>query len=245
MGEQQDKWEGLTAAGAEAYRNGAEREALAVWRQAAALAEDYLLQDPRRAAAMSNLALLAYLEGNVIEARGRWSVCDQLWQEALGRIAGLSLRSPARSSHFHLHLEQRHGEEFQVLLRKGLTRVMEGAVAVTRFNFSMASLQVDGDSETGLPAATAAIDLRREAWGPRSPELAEMLRGLASFVGDGTASLEAESLLREAWKIEEEPARSAQEIWADECMKYEGAERNYRAASRFTLHLTEPALLRQ
>jgi hypothetical protein len=244
MSDLQEDWEKLSLEGAKSYAANSYPDAQAAWRGAADIAEGFPLQDPRRAAAFSNLALAEFLEGDTATARQRWTICSDLWQEARQRVAGLSLKARARSSHFHFRLEQRHGPDFQDALRGRLDRILSGAVAVSRFNLALAALHSGEGSDADVKEARDAVEARRSAWGARSPELADMLRSLAALADEIDLPSPSDELLREAQVITEAPARSALEIWAGESLETEGEERNYLAASRLTGHLMVHALLR-
>lgn len=104
------------------------------WREAFVVAEGFADDDPRRAASLNNLGVLARVQENAAEADQLY--CDALlaWDEAHRWVAGMQLAPRARSSLFHLRMELRHRHHYARLALDEHYALLSAARAITQHN---------------------------------------------------------------------------------------------------------------
>lgn len=146
-------WETWSETAIAAHGRGHGAEAARRWRLAAAVAFDD--GDPRRAASLNNLALVADDPAPFLhEALAAWDVAET-W------VAAMAVTPRGRSSTFHMRIETRNRPALEGGGRALLRRDLDAGRAVTLANLARAA----GGSE-GIRLAAEARDLRRAAWGP-------------------------------------------------------------------------------
>lgn len=106
------EWMDLTVAASSALRSGHKQQALSAWRSAHALSDQFPENDPRHATSVNNLAVAYHLNADLSQAERTFNRAMSLWRSAEKWTACMQLPARARSSLFHLRLEQRHREHY-------------------------------------------------------------------------------------------------------------------------------------
>ena len=172
------EWDAFSAAALEAYRAARRDEAVHLWRQAGALAQEFPAGDPRRAANDTNGALAFLIDQDHESAAAALTAALGAWDAALEWTGSMTVSAMARSSLFHQRMEQRHVETYGDVRRARHREFLTGAVALTRFNLAIARLFLDEDAAAG-PLLETALEEREGAFGPNNPEVAEIARVLS------------------------------------------------------------------
>ena len=120
----EQRWEARVRDGLAAFQAGRVEEAYAAWRSAAAIARAFDAADPRRAASRTHLALCHAASGEVTKARRAFRRALQAWEAAETWVARMSVGQRARSSGFHLRLEQKHRPSYDALARAECARLL-------------------------------------------------------------------------------------------------------------------------
>ena len=191
-------WEARVRDGLAAFQAGRVGEAYAAWRSAAAIARAFAADDPRRAASRTHLALCHAASGSPAKARRAFRRALRAWEAAEAWVARMNVGQRARSSGFHLRLEQKHRPSYDALARAecakllgaGRAAALAGAAHLAR-DPAAALEEAQGKRATGL------------SW--RAADQAAIWRALAAHgqeAGDDVAALDA---LKRAEAIERDP----------------------------------------
>lgn len=233
-------WEALSREGVEAYGSGRRQEAATLWRRADELAATFAADDPRRAAGDNNLAIGRWIEGDSGAAETLFCRALDGWEAADVWIAGMAVRGAARSSLFHLRLETRHRDQFEIHLRHRVAGLCGGGAAATIFNLGAFLVgQADAGEadigETGVGEATImaaeAIERRTAAFGSRDPALLGMLAFRARLCAAEGQGEEATQLTERRAAIEADPARPTLLRWIEDRPQALDDERRALAAA--------------
>jgi len=143
-------WETWSETALALWARGRRAEAVRLWR----LAADRSLEpgDPRRAACLNNVALVAADPGAALDA------ALAAWDAAEPWVAAMAIGGRGRSSTFHLRIETRNRAALDAPARALLRRDLDAGRAVTLANLA----RVRGDAAL----AAKAHAMRRAAWGP-------------------------------------------------------------------------------
>ena len=200
----EQRWEERVRDGLAAFQAGRIDAAYAAWRSAAAIARAFDAADPRRAASRTHLALCHAASGEATKARQAFRRALQAWESAETWVARMSVGQRARSSGFHLRLEQKHRPSYDALARAECARLLgAGRAAALAGAFHLAR----------NPAAELEEAQERRAAGLswRDADQAAIWRALAALrqeAGDDAAALEA---LSKAEAIERDPVHFGSE----------------------------------
>ena len=200
----EQRWEARVRDGLAAFQAGRIDAAYAAWRSAAAIARAFDAADPRRAASRTHLALCHAASGEATKARRAFRRALQAWEAADTWVAHMSVGQRARSSGFHLRLEQKHRPSYDALARAECARLLgAGRAAALAGAFHLAR----------NPAAALEEAQERRAAGLswRDADQAAIWRALAALrqeTGDEAAALEA---LSKAEAIERDPVHFGSE----------------------------------
>ena len=194
----EQRWEARVRDGLVAFQAGQVEEAYAAWRSAAAIARAFDADDPRRAASRTHLALCHAASGGPAKARRAFRRALRAWEAAEAWVARMNVGQRARSSGFHLRLEQKHRPRYDALARAGCAKLLGAARAAALAG--AAHLARD-------PAAALEEAQERRAAGLswRAADQAAIWRALAALrreAGDDGAAGEA---LSKAEAIERDP----------------------------------------
>ena len=183
----EQRWEGRVLEGLAAFRAGRTADAYAAWRSAAAIARAFDADDPRRAAGRTHLALCHAAAGEAAAARRAFRRALRTWEAAEGWVSRMDVARRARSSGFHLRLEQKHPGGYDAVARAGFARLLRAGRAAA----------LAGSAHLARnPAAPLEEAQEQRAGGLSWREASQVAiwRALASLreeAGDGAAALDA------------------------------------------------------
>ena len=183
----EQRWEARVRAGLAAFQAGRVEEAYAAWRSAAAIARAFDADDPRRAASRTHLALCHAASGEATKARRAFRRALQAWEAAEHWVARMSVGRRARSSGFHLRLEQKHRPSYDALARAECARLLGAGRAAALAG----AVHLARDPAAALEEAQ---EKRAAGLSWRDADQAAIWRALAALrqeAGDDGAALEA------------------------------------------------------
>ena len=131
-----DLWERLVAAGLAAFDAGRLDDAGALWISALAHAERFAGDDPRRATALNNIAAVRHLRGGADEADGFYRAALDAWAAAEPWIDAMAIAPRARSSLFHMRLEEKHRADYHRIARAELRKLLDEGRAASLGNLA-------------------------------------------------------------------------------------------------------------
>ena len=143
-------WERLGEAALAAFDSGHADHAGDLWKAAQTLAEGFEPNDPRRAASLNNLAVGADLAD---DAGALFRRALTAWEAADAWVDGMAVEPRARSSLFHLRLEQKHRARYRELGRDDYRRFLRTGQAVASCNLARCTggaVPSDGVGKIGL-----------------------------------------------------------------------------------------------
>jgi len=126
-----DAWLTCTLAGLRALEDARFDEAAAFWRDGGAFADHLPENDPRRAAALSNLGLSEFIAGYCDQAISTLDVARHHWQKVETWVQQVDIPSTASSSMFHFLLAANHPDVLTRLRREKYLTICSGAAAIT------------------------------------------------------------------------------------------------------------------
>lgn len=209
------EWEAFTVAGLDAYSRARRSEAIYLWQKAADISSSFAVNDPRRATSQNNASISSLLDANHEHARRGFEDALKLWSEGLAWTNSMTVSPMARSSLFHFRMERRHTEAFTEVRRSRSKILLDGAVALTRFNLALSSFFLDID-DAGDQLLEQALAEREQACGRNNLEfiqIARVISGRHDMSGRAKAAQEIDETLR---TIDSNTARSAREVWHQE-----------------------------
>ncbi len=92
--------------------------------------------DPRRASSMNNLAIAFRIRQNFKEAEDLYQSALEGWQFGLHWVKSMHLEQRARSSLFHLRMEQKHRKKYNDMARRKYEELLHGGRADTLNNLA-------------------------------------------------------------------------------------------------------------
>jgi hypothetical protein len=209
------EWEALSAAALEAYETVRRPEACHLWERARELATGLPASDPRRAASASNFGITLFTAGQIPDARAAFEEAVALWTRSLGWIDTMELSVAARSSVFHLRMEQRHMASYQAFRRSRNKDLLRGSIASTNFNLALVKYHLNLDREAD-ELIEASIQLRRASCGSTDPQLATMLQVFSARMETLGHLGDADAYQAEARQLLGATAKSRLAVWTRE-----------------------------
>ena len=203
-GSAEQRWEARVCDGLAAFQAGRIDAAYAAWRSAAAIARAFDAADPRRAANRTHLALCHAASGEVTKARRAFRRALQAWESAETWVARMSVGQRARSSGFHLRLEQKHRPSYDALARAECARLLGAGRAAALAGAAHLARNPAAALEEAQEKRAAGL-----SW--READQAAIWRALAALrqeAGEDGAALEA---LSKAEAIERDPVHFGSE----------------------------------
>lgn len=159
-------WERLGEAGLKAFDAQRAGVAKVLWRAAQAFARGFDAEDPRRAATLNNLAAARQLRGAVGEADDLYRRALEVWDAAESWIDRMCTEQRARSSVFHLRLEQKYRQQYTRLARQEYRRILHEGRAATLGNLrELCAAQGRAEEAAELGVRAGASNDRRAASG--------------------------------------------------------------------------------
>ncbi len=134
-------WESLTEAALAAHDAGRRAEAVRLWQEAEHHGAHFADNDPRRAATLNNAGVAD--GGSGAEALYRRAL--EAWKAADAWVGLMAVEPRARSSLFHLRLENKHRDRYKDFVRADYRSLLQAGAAV-----ASANLAGSGDHESSL-----------------------------------------------------------------------------------------------
>ena len=194
----EQRWEARVRDGLAAFQAGRVEEAYAAWRSAAAIARAFDAADPRRAASRTHLALCHAASGEVTKARRAFRRALQAWGAADTWVAHMSVGQRARSSGFHLRLEQKHRPSYDALARAECARLLGAGRAAALAGAAHLARSPAAALEEAQERRTAGL-----SW--RDADQAAIWRALAALRQEASNEAAALEALSKAEAIERDP----------------------------------------
>ena len=232
------EWEALSAAAFEAYQAGRQDQAVHLWTRAKDLSNAMPDDDPRRATSTNNCAIALLIAGQPDEAVSALAAAVGMWDQTAGWIETMDVQQIARSSLFHLRMEERHKESFKTVRRARWLETLGGARALTTFNNAIGLLFLDRDKEADQLLGDASA-LREKSCGPNNPELGGIVRIIAGRCESNGQDDRATELNAKYEGMSNEEFRNPLEIWRQEQSTDLGDARRLLAAIQLTAMLHE------
>ena len=126
-----DAWLSSTLSALRAIAQSRYDDATSLWRDACAFADRLPNNDPRRAAALSNLGLSQFIAGDREQAVAALGAARDHWQIVEAWVQQVDIPSTASSSMFHFLLAANHPDALAQLRRKKYLTLCTGAAAIT------------------------------------------------------------------------------------------------------------------
>jgi hypothetical protein len=209
------EWEALAVAAIEACLAGDMDAAAHLWQRGDAVASGFASGDPRCAAAANNAGVALFIRDDLTAAASALQQSVVAWEASQSWIERMAVPVAARSSLFHLRMEQRHRAAYEAFKRHSIHKLLEGAAAMTLFNMALVSFMRDEDGAADALLAQS-ITQRRACCGASDPALGIML-ALQAGRHEGCGRLaEAQTTSAEARRIAQSPARDGLALWRAE-----------------------------
>jgi hypothetical protein len=124
-------WERLQLAAADAFADSDLTSAVATWAAALRTARaSFEADDPRVATSLANYATALHEKGHPVPVK-LWQEALEIWDKAPAWLARQRFVRGARSSMFHLRLEAKHPDAYDVNLRRRAETLLRTARAAT------------------------------------------------------------------------------------------------------------------
>jgi len=209
------EWEACSVAALDAYTKARRAEAVHLWRRAKELSARFPANDPRHATSLNNATISAVLSEDHDQAYSGFEAALELWQNGLGWTDSMTVTPVARSSLFHFRMEQRHSDAFAEVRRNRNKILLDGSLALTRFNLALCCFFRDVD-DIGDRLLGEALAEREQSCGTNNPEYVQIARVISGRL-DMAGRLEAANEIdQELQSSADELTRSALEIWRQE-----------------------------
>ncbi len=227
------EWETLSVAAIEACSLGDLMAAVHLWQRSSDVSSEFSDGDPRCAATANNVGIAHLIRDDLDRAHSAMQDSLISWEASRSWIDRMAVPVAARSSLFHLRMEQRHRAGYETFKRHTVSRLLDGAQAITLFNVALVSFMRDEDDAADTLLAQS-IDMRRTSSGPSDPALATML-ALQAGRHDACGRLaDAEACSAEARRIAQSPARDGLALWRAERPRHISDMRTALAAGYLT-----------
>ena len=175
-----------------------------LWRASAKLSESFEDSDPRRAASLQCLAMIARDEGELPRAEALYREAIATWERAPEWISRMGIEFTARSASMHIRLEMKRSEELRALKRSINRTLAEGGLAAGLNNLAEV-LQATGRAEEAEPLYRRAREMRAKSLSHREAGVASICDNLADLLEAAGRSEEAREPRNRAREIEAEP----------------------------------------
>jgi len=112
------KWVQKTEEAAQDFESGHFTASADKWETAHGFTRGFDTGDPRRASSLNNLAISFRIRQNFKEAEGLYQSALEEWQSGMHWVKKMHLEQRARSSLFHLRMEQKHRKKYDDMARR-------------------------------------------------------------------------------------------------------------------------------
>ena len=183
-----------------------------LWRTGAKLSEAFEESDPRRAASLHCLAIIARDEGELSQAEALNREAIATWERAPEWISRMGIEFTARSASMHIRLEMKRGEELRALKRSINRTLAEGGLAAGLNNLAEV-LHATGRTEEAEPLYRRAREMRAKSLSHREAGVASICDNLADLLEEVGRPEEAREPRSRAREIEAEPFHAGAETF--------------------------------
>lgn len=173
-------WEQYAEAAQAAFEAGRIDEAGSLWRAGSDLVDGLDPDDPRRAASLSHAGVVCRAEGAFEAAVALYRLSVGAWEGASAWIARMKTEQRARSSLFHLRLEEKYRKQYVRLARASYRRLADGGLAASLNNLAEV-LDAAARREEAEPLYRRALKLRAHGFSPREEGAVRIIRNLAGL----------------------------------------------------------------
>lgn len=181
-----------------------------LWRTGAKLSEAFEASDPRRAASLHCLALIARDKGDLSQAEALYREAIDAWKRAPDWISRMGIEFSARSASMHIRLEMKRTDELRALKRSINLTLAEGGLAAGLNNLAEV-LHAAGRAVEAEPLYRRAREMRAKSLSHREAGVASICDNLADLLEEAGRSGEALEPRSRAREIEADPFRAGPE----------------------------------
>ncbi|MDP6843409.1 MAG: tetratricopeptide repeat protein [Rhodospirillales bacterium] len=203
-------WEYFAEEAGTCLENGEEDTAL--WRTGAALSEAFAETDPRRAASLHCLAVIARDAGDMAATEALYHQAIAAWERAPEWVSEMHIEFVARSASMHIRLEMKRSEELRALKRSINTTMAEGGLAAALNNLAEL-LHANGRADEAEPLYVRAREMRAKSLSHREAGVAVICDNLADLLEADGRREEAVEPRGKAREIDAEPHRAGAEYF--------------------------------
>ena len=181
-----------------------------LWRTGANLSEAFEESDPRRAASLHCLAMIARDQGELSRAEALYREAIAAWELAPDWISRMGIEFTARSASMHIRLEMKRSEELRALKRSIHRTLAEGGLAAGLNNLAEV-LHASGRVEEAESLYRRAREMRAKSLSHREAGVASICDNLADLLEEAGRPEEAREPRGRAREIEAEPFHASAE----------------------------------
>ena len=185
-------------------------EDIMLWRTGAKLSEAFEESDPRRAASLHCLAMIARDEDDLSGAEALYREAVATWERAPEWISRMGIEFTARSASMHIRLEMKRSEELRALKRSINRTLAEGGLAAGLNNLAEV-LHATGRAEEAELLYRRAREMRAKSLSHREAGVALICDNLADLLEEAGRPEEAREPRDRAREIEAEPFHAGAE----------------------------------
>ncbi|MFQ5544370.1 MAG: tetratricopeptide repeat protein [Acidiferrobacterales bacterium] len=156
------------------------------WQEAFGIAQQFGGNDPRLASSLNNLAIVHRMRCNFVEAEENYQRAIVNWQAASAWVDQMHFTPRARSSLFHLRMEQKHKQEYRRIAIKKYQALLPAGRAATRNNLAELYHSTNRQ-DLAEPLYAQALQERSQAMGADEPTTA-IIRENGEILGAQTAN---------------------------------------------------------
>ena len=129
-------WVHITEAATSEFDGGRFAAAAKGWKSAHRVAQGFDDRDPRLAGSLNNLAIAFRIEKDFEQAARCYRNALENWASAADWVDGMRLTQRARSSLFHLRLENKHRKKYDNMARRNYQKLLSAGQAGTLNNLA-------------------------------------------------------------------------------------------------------------
>lgn len=195
-------WEQFADTAGACLESGAENTTL--WRTGANLSKAFHDTDPRRAASLHCLAVIAREGGDLAGAEALYREAITAWERAPDWVSKMAIEFIARSASMHIRLEMKRSEELRALKRSINTTLAEGGLAAALNNMAEL-LHTCARAEEAEPLYRRAREMRAKSLSHREAGVAVICENLADLLEQAGREDEAHEPRTRAREIDADP----------------------------------------
>jgi tetratricopeptide (TPR) repeat protein len=177
------------------------------------MTRDFQPDDPRLASSLNNLAIVHRIHGDLQKAERLYGRAREVWKTSSRWVEEMCLGQRARSSLFHLRLEQKHREHYDRVAREKHRRVLSAGYAATLNNLAELSHTI-GRVEDAEKLYRHALGERIHSVGEKESGAVAIRDNLAALSGmSGSRTAPMVTTFQEAGNVDVFNSRAAERGW--------------------------------